>query len=63
MADPAPLRREYELMPPEVRGALVAAVVLAGVGAACAALLPSLGRGRSPRAQEAVRLPSRASEG
>lgn len=61
MADPAALRREYEVMPPEVRGALVAAVVLAGVGAACAALLPSLGRGRSPRAQEAVRFPSKES--
>ena len=48
MAETTPLQQEAAVMPPEVRGAIAATLVLAALGAAGAALLPSLRR-RTPR--------------
>ena len=48
MAETTPLQHEAAVMPPEVRGAIAATVVLAALGAAGAALLPSLRR-QTPR--------------
>ena len=54
MAKSTPLRHEAAVMPPAVRGAIAATVVLAVMGAAGAALLPSL-RHRMPRSDSPQR--------
>ena len=56
MAEMTPLRHEAAVMPPEVRGAIAATLVLAALGAAGAALLPSLRR-RTPGSDSPHRAP------